>query len=414
MTKIFKTAVFGLFLSLSFFFNLNNVSAQVDDLPEINFFFSETCPHCADQKEFHKDLLEKYPDLVINSYNMADSETANILDEFAEQYDLPRNFKGVVPLTFIGQSYIVGFNTPEKIGRSIELALVKNSPGLLAQAEFCDDEESVLCEVDLSGDLFAESVESQNYTVLNQASNLSLFNLNAEKLPLPILSIVLGFLDGFNVCSLGALMLILSLVLTFKDRRKVFLFGGLFLVITGITYAALIFIWFSLFSFLSPFVSFLEILIGLFGLAGGYIFFRQYLRFKKYGPNCEISNSKWFNEAVKKIQAIFKEQKNIWITTLAVILFSFIVTIIEFPCSAVIPVAFAAILADFGVGVAGQAFYLILFMVFYLLDEIIVFMIGVFTLRLWSGGQNMTVKATLLQAIVFITIGAFYIGRLII
>ena len=426
MSKILKS-VFVLLLVFSAFFQasdtevIKTVLAQeeagqdlIQDLPEINFFFSETCPHCADQKEFHEDLLEKYPNLIINSYDIGKKETAPILKDFAERFGAQK-YTGLVPLTFIGQSYVVGFNTSETTGLDIERALVNNSPGLLAQAQSCEDGDSELCVVELDPDLFGAgaSVDSGSYTILNQSSNLSAFGINAESLPLPVLSIVLGFFDGFNVCSLGALMLILSLVLTFKSRKKVLLFGGLFIGITGVTYAALIFIWFSLFQFLAPFVSALEVIIGGVGLVGGIIFLRQYYRFKKFGPTCEMSESKWVNNAVRKLQEVFKSEKNIWITVLAVIGFSFVVTVIEFPCSAVIPVAFAAILADFGVSLGGQMVYLLLFMIFYLLDELIVFLIGVFTLRMWMGGQKMTTKLVLIQAIVFIAIGLFYIGRLI-
>lgn len=433
MSKIFKPVfvvllVFSTFLSISSTKQINAQENQtvedsastneIIDLPEINFFYSETCPHCNDQKEFHKDLLEKYPNLIINSYDISKRETSDILKDFANNYGA-QQYTGLVPLTFIGNSFIVGFNTAETTGLDIERALVNNSPGLLSLAQSCEDGDSELCTVELDPNLFGNldenrsSIDSGSYTILKQSSNLQAFGINPENLSLPVLSIVLGFFDGFNICSLGALMLILSLVLTFKSRKKVLLFGGIFLAITGLTYAALIFIWFSLFTFLAPFVSFLEIFIGSMGLIGGFIFLRQYYRFKKYGPTCEMSNSKWVNNAVRKLQDVFKNQKNIWVIALAVIAFSFVVTVIEFPCSAVIPVAFAAILTDFGVSLGGKIFYLILFMIFYLLDEIIVFLIGVFTLRLWMGGQKMTTKLVLLQAIVFIAIGLFYIGRLI-
>ncbi|MFW5887841.1 MAG: hypothetical protein ACOCUH_03480 [Bacteriovoracia bacterium] len=421
MQKTIKSLLFSLLIILSFFINTSVTSAQetgkeISDLPEINFFYSDTCPHCADQIEFHEELLEKYPNLIINSYRTRDRETGPILRDFAERYDA-QQYTSIVPLTFIGESYIVGFKSAETTGKDIELALVKNSPGLLAEAEFCDDEESVLCESDLDEFLSAtgsnSAIDSGSYTRLKQSSNLSAFGIEPEKLPLPILAIVLGFFDGFNVCSLGALMLILSLVLTFKSRKKVLLFGGLFILITGITYTALIFLWFSLFHLLTPYVIALELIIGGIGLIGGALFLRQYFRYKKYGPTCEMSDSKLINNAVRKLQDVFKNQRNIWVTGLAVIAFSFIVTVIEFPCSAVIPVAFAAILTDFGVGIAGKAFYLLLFMIFYLLDEIIIFLISLFTLKLWMGGNKMTTKLVLIQALVFILIGLFYVGRLI-
>jgi len=421
MQKITKSLLFSLLIALSLFINIDAISAQetaeeISDLPEINFFYSDTCTHCADQIEFHQELLEKYPNLIINSYRNRDKETGPILRDFAERYNA-QQYTSVVPLTFIGESFIVGFRSADTTGKDIELALIKNSPGLLAKAEFCDDEESVLCESDLTEFLSStdsnSAIDSGSYTVLKQSSNLSSIGIEPEKLPLPILAIVLGFFDGFNICSLGALMLILSLVLTFKSRKKVLLFGGLFILITGITYAALIFLWTSLFYLLSPYIIALEVIIGGIGLIGGALFLRQYIRYKKYGPTCEMSDSKLVNNAVRKLQDIFKNQKNIWMTALAVIGFSFIVTIIEFPCSAVIPVAFAAILTDFGIGMAAKGFYILLFMIFYLLDEIIIFLISVFTLRLWMGGQKMTTKLILIQALIFILIGLFYVGRLV-
>lgn len=421
MQKIFKILLFTLLVisSLSWGNILNAQEAETTlspKLPEINFFYSQTCTHCADQKEFHKYLLQKYPELVINSYDMADSSTATILKSFIERYEGSQKYTGLVPLTFIGESFVVGFNTPETTGASIELALIKNNPGLLAEAEFCDEEGTELCIIsDLSDDPFNLNggiVDSESYTIINQISRLSAFGINAEDLSLPILSIVLGFMDGFNVCSLGALMLILSLVLTFKSRKKVLLYGGLFIVITGITYAALIFIWFTLFEILASFVVLLEITIGLLGLLGGLFFLRQYFRFKKYGPTCGVSNSPTITKVTEKIQKVFSNEGSIWLIGGAVVLFSFVVTIIEFPCSAVIPVAFAAILADFGVSVGLKAIYLLLFMIFYLLDELIIFIIGVVTLKLWMGGQNITTKLTLAQAILFMVIGVFYLWRL--
>lgn len=395
--------------------NNSELSQENNELPEIHFFYSETCPHCADQKEFHEYLLEKYPDLVINSYNIAKPETNEILKDFTERYDAEKYF-GLVPLTFIGESYIVGFNTPETTGSSIELVLIKDDPGLMAEAEFCDEENGELCIVDPGeADPFGEDnvVDSENYTIINQASRLSDFGLDAENFSLPVLSVILGFLDGFNVCSLGALMLILSLVLTFKSRKKVLLFGGIFILITGITYAGLIFIWFFLFGILSSLANFLEVLIGILGLIGGFLFLRQYFRYKKYGPTCEISSSPTITKITRKIQNIFSQQRSTWVIATAIALFAFVVTVIEFPCSAVIPVAFAAILTDFGVGLGLKALYIGIFMFFYLLDEIIIFLIGVYTLRIWTGGQNMTTKLVLVQAILFLVIGAFYIGRLI-
>lgn len=413
LSKSFISVFLLLTLFLSAFSGVNYANAQQTELPEIDFLYSETCPHCQDEKEFFENvLLPKYPGLIINRYDIADHETESILREFTKKHGAEK-YTGLVPLTFIGNSFIVGYNTDETTGADIEKALLNPLNKNFTEGEVCEDEGTEICAIDLS-DSNSNGIDSGSYTIINQVSNLSAFGLDAKDFSLPILSIVLGFFDGFNVCSLGALILILSLVLTLKSRRRVFLYGALFLIITGITYAGLIFIWVSVFQLLSPFVVALQTIIGLIGLLGGIYFLRQYLRFRKYGPMCEMNESKWIQNVTKKVQTVFARENSSWIIAGAVVLFAFVVTVIEFPCSAVIPAAFAAILAEAGVGFAGQLGYLGLFILFYLLDELIVFLIGVWTLRIWTGGSNMTKNLSLVQAIVFIILGVFYIGRLLV
>ncbi len=422
----FFIRVFNMFFLVIFTFlitnsaNLKIVSAEEliqrpITLPEVNFFYSVTCPFCNEQKKFHENLMVKYPNLVINQYDVAKRESAPILRKLAKENGAEA-YLGMVPLTFIGDSFIAGFGGADTTGLEIEKAIIIGAPGLLDFSESCEDGDDELCLLKddplFNADGNISNTDGASYTVLNQTSSLSRWGIDAQKLPLPILSIVLGALDGFNVCSLGALMLILSLVIGFKSRKKIMLFGGLFILITGITYTLLVFIWSSVFSLIAPFLPYFEIVIATFGLIGAFIFFKQYLRFRKYGPQCEISNSKFINNAVRRLQETFKSDRSKIASILAVIAFSFVVTVIEFPCSAVIPVAFAAILADAGVAILGQLLYIGIFMLFYLLDEIIIFVIAVYTLKLWTGGPKMTLKLTLAQALFFLAIAVFYFGKL--
>ncbi len=412
MNYFIKRVLLGVFVIFVLWFGAKAIFNSPENVvvgeADIHFFYSQTCPYCHEEHKFLDDLQTRYPDLLIARHDVSKRATAVLLKEFGEKYDV-ESYLGVVPLTFVYDSFILGFNTPETTGKAIEdIVIEKLNTVPVQETAQCEDSEEI-CVVPSEQNV----VDDQNYTSIDQLSNLSLFGINAKDLSLPVLAIVLGFFDGFNVCSLGALLLILSLVFVFKSRKKVFLFGTIFLVITGITYAALIFLWFGLFSFFSSFVTLFQVLIALMGIIGGIYFIRQYIRFRKYGPMCEMTESEWIKKATKKLQGAFSENKNIWIIILAVVVFSFAVTVIEFPCSAVIPVAFAAILTEAGVGLLGKIGYLSIFMLLYLLDEIIVFFIGVSTMRIWIGGQKMTKHLSLIQGLMFIGLGIFYITRLI-
>jgi len=56
-------------------------------------------------------------------------------------------------------------------------------------------------------------------------------------LSFPVMAVALGALDGFNVCSLGALLLVLSLVLAFKSKKRIVLFGGTFIGVSTLALA---------------------------------------------------------------------------------------------------------------------------------------------------------------------------------
>ena len=368
-------------LSLFFLFSASNVLAQE---AKIDFFFSPTCPHCIKEQGFLDELEEKYPDIVVNRYSVTEKDNVNLLKEYYEKYDVSPTYYGMVPITFTDSQYFVGFN--DKIAEDIEGCVLKCKEGETSSGEF-----SV---VDLDGNIDVPLIGS----------------INIKKFSLPVLAIILGALDGFNVCSLGALVLILGLVLAIKSRKKTLLFGGIFILTTAIVYGLLIVIWYQIFSFFTSYMRLMQILIGLLGIGGGIYFFKEFLKFRKYGPTCEVASS---NGIVARFTSKFRDSlKNSTNTLLllgGVFLFAGIITIIEFPCSAVIPVAFAGVLAQSGLSTFQYLLYIAIFLLFYMLDEIIVFLIAFFTMKLWLASSKITTWITLLEAIILFVLGIYYL-----
>ncbi len=402
--KILFSGLFLLSLPIFAFAQNNSAAANQTALPEINFFYSLTCTNCQHEEKFLDELVQKYPDLKINRYEVTKSDSAVLLKKLSEQYGAEQ-YQGLVPITFIGKRFVVGFDSKETTGVKIE-ALIKNqNEDSSLSGAVCDENSDIAsCEVD--------TINTTKYDIINNSGTLGMFGLTAQSVSLPLLSILLGFFDGFNVCSLGALILILSLVFSFKSKKRIFVFGGAFLIITGITYAMLITFWAKIFSIISPFIHAFEIVIGLIGLLGGIYFLNEFIKFRKYGPQCETISNPFLKKAVVKLQNIFSSEKSIAVTLGAVVVFAFIVTILEFPCSAVIPVAFSAILAEAGISSGAYWLYLGLFMLFYLIDELIVFLIATWTMKIWVSSSKMTTWLVLIQAIVFIALGVFYLGKL--
>jgi len=226
---------------------------------------------------------------------------------------------------------------------------------------------------------------------------------------LPITAVLMGFFDGFNVCSLGALVLILGLVLILKSRKKILIFGGIFIFTTSLVYGLLIFLWFQLFLFLAPYLKIMEILVGLLGVAGGFYFFKDFLKFAKQGPTCEMQKGGMVSKFSNKIQNTLQSSESIFAVILAILFFAVVITIAEFPCSAAVPLFFAGILAEANLSVFHYLLYISIFILFYMIDEIIVFLIAVFTMTIKLSSKSFTTWITFVESLVLFLLGLYYL-----
>ncbi len=369
------------------------VLAQEEKI-EINFFYSRTCSHCAKEKKFLETLEEKYSEIKVNKLLVSGKENIDLLKKLYQDYNVPSEAYGLIPITFISEKYFLGFD--EKIGQEIENCILK----LIRE----DSQEP--CE---QGEKPGEG--TLTLVDLNEKVNLPIIGeIDIEKYSLPTLAILLGALDGFNVCSLGALVLILGLVLALRSRKKTLIFGGLFILTTAIVYGLLILLWYKIFSFLGSYLRIMEILIGLLGIGGGIYFLRQFIKFKKYGPMCEVGLGKGImSKFSAKLQKTLKESGNVFLLIGAIILFASIITIMEFPCSAAVPVIFAGVLSEASLSTFSYLFYIALFVLFYMLDEIIVFLIALFAMKVWFASNKAMIWIILTESIILFLLGFYYL-----
>lgn len=326
-------------------------------------------------------MENKYPGIVINHYLSSDTKNRKLMIDLLVKHGAER-YAGLVPLTFVGEDFFLGFDDSDGIGKKIEESIQRQ----LANIE-------------------PEPVEDKNKIKLPIIGevNLNKYSLFAQ-------AAMLGFFDGFNVCSLGALILILGLVLILRSRVKILIFGGIYILTTAIVYGALLFLWYQLFYYIAPVLNIMNIFVGVLGILGGIYFFRQFLKFKKYGPTCDSAQSNIVSKFSARLQKTFKESGGIWAILISVLVFATVITIVEFPCSAVIPVLFASILANAKLSGLVYLFYIAIFIFFYMLDEIVIFLIAVFTMNIKIASGKGMIWLSLVEAIVLFGLGAYYLS----
>jgi hypothetical protein len=71
--------------------------------------------------------------------------------------------------------------------------------------------------------------------------------LSARKLGLPVFTIAVGLVDGFNPCAMWVLLFLLSILVNLKDRRRIFAIAGTFVVVSGLAYFAFMAAWLNVF-----------------------------------------------------------------------------------------------------------------------------------------------------------------------
>ncbi len=349
-------------------------SASLAEEEKINVYFFEDrlCAVCKQQKDFMESIKDDYPQMELIIYPISDFDK---LEEIAALHGVEDPVI-MAPTTFIGENYF-------------------------QFSYFTDSHKQQIIDA-LEGKIVDEDCCIVNIPILNIEINISQWSL-------PLITIVLGSLDGFNVCSIGALILILSIVLVFKSRKKIFFFGGLFIVTTVIVYGVLVFLWGQLFRLLIGHSELLSYIVGAAAFFGGVYFFKEFWRFFRYGPTCKASENKLAIKATQKVQEVFGDsKKGTMALVTSIILFAAVITIVELPCSVGIPVAFTGILTEAGVSLTTFVLYILLYLFFYMLIEVIIFAGAVFTKEIWLANSKAITWITLLGSLVLFYLAFYY------
>lgn len=373
--KIGISIVALLFLFIPFF-GFSEGVVNADSLETVHFFEDSRCPDCARQKEYMEDvLLEEYPNLEIKTYEIGKRENQDLLKEMMEERDV-EDYRMMVPTTFIGENYFQSFYEEDK-------ELIKKA---IEGENVMDEQRACYVDIPFVGEVCVET------------------------LPLPILAVILGSLDGLNVCSIGALILILMIVLSFDSRKKTVFYGSLFILTAVVIYGVLVFAWTALFQTIASFIGPLNTIIGIAALLGALFFLKEFIRFLKHGPTCQSTNSKLANKATQKVKSAFNNNASkTFVLITSVIFFAAVITIVELPCSFGLPMVYGGILAQAGLPWISYAFYIVLYLFFYMLIELVIFAGAVITKEVWIAQSNLITWVYLMGTLVLFFLSYYYL-----
>jgi glutaredoxin len=312
--------------------------------PDLEVFVRSGCPHCETAKSFLDDLQRERPSVRIAVYDVGeDSAALERLTALAAEQGITRLG---VPAFLIGKELIVGFHSGNTTGTEIRTKLDR-----LIQGEAPSPP--------------AESIATEWFG-----------ELRVEELGLPLFTVVIGLLDGFNPCAMWVLLFLLSLLVNLQDRFKMILIAGTFVLVSGLVYFAFMAAWLNVFLFIGFSRSF-QIGLGAIALVVGAINVKDFFALHR-GVSLSIPDSAKPG-LYARIRRILQAD-NLTGALAGVVILAGFVNLIELLCTAGFPALYTQILTLQQMPAWKYYGYLGLYNLAYIFDDAIMVTIAVATL----------------------------------
>lgn len=334
---------------------------------DIEVFVREGCPHCAKAEEFLAGLQQEQPALHIVIRDVGREPAAlERLQRIAAQHGETSR----VPAFAVGGQLIVGFSEEASTDRLIRDSLARaRLPGSQAGAAApgCEAVKINTCGPDTA--LPATGPETFAAEFMGRTVSL-------EQLGLPLFTLVLGLLDGFNPCSMWVLLLMISLLAPLNNRPRMFAVAGTFIAVQGIAYFVFMAAWLNLF-LLIGLSRISEIVIAALALLAGTINLKDYWRF---GRGISLSIPAAAKPGIYARMRRVLQADNLTAALFGTVLLGVLVQIVELMCTSGFPALYTRILTLQQLDSLGYYAYLLLYDVAYMFDDLVILSIGIVTL----------------------------------
>lgn len=270
--------------------------------PVLLFFWAVACPHCEEAKTFLQRLRQEHPGVQIESVEVRENPTGRA--RFVETMQRLGVVGSGVPAFIVGRRSVVGFQpgvTEEKIRQLIEL------------------------EQPAGG---------------RTISLPWLGEIDPARFPFPVLTLLIGLVDGLNPCAVWVLVVMLGVLLHAGSRLRLLLFGGTFVAMSGVVYFLFMTAWLGLFT-LGGLSRELTRGLGAALLVMGLINLKEIVWFKQ-GPSLMVPD-RAKPGLFRRIRAV-AAAASLPAALLGIAALAFVVNLIELGCTIGLPAVYTRIL----------------------------------------------------------------------
>ncbi len=368
---------------------------------EINLylFHSQDCTHCQSERKWLESIKDKYDNLNIHEYEITrNGDNSALLDKVKERLSSTSNY---VPYTVIGEQHWIGWNEDNKakIMEAIE--------------NYDFSKRDIVNEVinNIDGEKIGNTeVPTENNDDKTEFTVPVLGKIDAKKVSLPIMAMVIGFVDGFNPCAMWVLIFLISMLLGMKDKKKMWTLGLTFLISSGLVYLLFMLAWLNIAVSLSS-IRWIQLIISAVALIGAFVNLRSYFKsIIKKDEGCEVVDNKKRKKLMERIKK-YTSEKSFLLAMLGVMALAFSVNLIELACSAGLPLIFTQVLALNNLNALQYGIYIFIYLLFFLIDDIVVFVIAMKTFELTGISTKYTKYSHLIGGLIMLIIGLLMIFK---
>lgn len=380
---------FALWLVFAAFYGVH-VDAAKRPL-DVYLFWGEGCPHCASAIEFTQKWTDSEPGVRMHYFDVTrESANQNLFIAVVRHFGIERPG---VPLIIVGERFFVGFDNYATTGAEIKAVAAS-----CIQTSCIDVIRPLLTGTERQ-ELNQPLIKP---TKVPKVLKLPVFGeISLAHVSLPVLTLMLGAVDGFNPCAMWTLVFLISLLIGLRDRFRMWVLGSIFIAASAVVYYAFMAAWLNLLLFLGMLL-WIRLAVGLLAMGGGGYYLHEYF----FNPEavCKVTAPGARQRVFEKLRALAGERSFLAAAT-GIVLLAFAVNLVELICSAGIPAVYTQVLALSNLPAWQYHAYLSLYIFVFMLDDLFVFVIAMKTLHITGLTGSYVRQAHAIGGAVLILVG---------
>jgi glutaredoxin len=334
------------------------------ELVEVHVFWRVGCPHCENARDFLRRVAPEHG-LRLREYEIGDAANRELFSKAVSYFAVANP---AVPLVVIGPYHWVGYGTDDGTGAQFL------SAAQACRTATCDNVMASL----IAGEARPAAVPSAPVEPPPRTLRLPIVGeVELATLSLPALTVLLAAIDGFNPCAMWTLLFLMGLLVGIGDRMRMWTLGAAFIVTSALVYYLFLAAWLNLLLFLGV-ILWVRMAVGLLAIAGGAWYLREF--FANPDALCKVTGAESRQRVLQRLREVALERR-FWMALAGIIALAVAVNLVEFICSAGIPAVYVQVLTLSALPVWQYHAYLLLYILVFMLDDLLIFVIAMKTLQ---------------------------------